>query len=100
MRFDEGWGRSLRNYEMLNAGFAGFMRTFDFLDDLHRITCPTLVLGGRHDWICPVAHSVEIADRIPRAQLKIFENSSHSIASDEPDEYLAAIRGFLTNAAR
>lgn len=95
---EESARRSIRNFEQTNLGFAGFLRTYDFLPDLHRITCPTLVLGGAHDWICPPNHSRMIAEKIPRAQLKIFPQSSHSIAADEPDAYFAAVRGFLTHA--
>jgi len=56
------------------------------------------VLAGEHDWICPPSHSRILAEKIPRAHLKVFANSSHAIASDEPDAYLAATRGFLTYA--
>lgn len=96
---EESWGRSLRNYQRLNEGFAGFLRTFDFRPQLGQITCPTLVLAGAHDWICPVDQSREIAARIPRAHLKVFAHSAHSIASDEPEAFLAAVRGFLTYAS-
>jgi proline iminopeptidase len=97
--FDAGWERGIRNFEQTNIGFAGFLRTFDYTDELSSITCPTLVLAGAHDWICAPNHSVIIAERIPRAHLKIFANSSHSIAQDEPAAFLAAIRGFLTYAS-
>lgn len=93
---EHGWGRGIRNYEQLNLGFGGFLKTFDFTDQLSEIKCPTLVLAGAHDWICPPNHSVEIAQRIPRAHLKVFENSSHSIAADEPEVFEAVVRGFLT----
>lgn len=98
-KFSEGLGRGIRNFEQLNLGFGGFLRTFDFTEQLHTITCPTLMLGGAHDWICAPNHSREIAERIPRAHLKIFSNSSHSIAQDEPETFEAAVRGFLTYAA-
>lgn len=97
-KFVESWGRSIRNYAQLNFGFSGFLKTFDFTDQLHTITCPTLVLAGAHDWICEPQHSREIAERIPRSHLKIFANSSHSIAQDEPEAFEAAVRGFLTYA--
>lgn len=97
-KFEEGWGRGIRNYQQLNLGFGGFLKTFDFTGQLHTIPCPTLVLAGAKDWICAANHSEEIASRIPRAHLKIFDKSSHSIAADEPDEFLAAVRGFLTYA--
>jgi len=95
-KLDKSWSRGIRNFEQTNFGFGGFMRTFDFIDQLHSITCPTLVLAGAHDWICPVNHSQVITERIPRAHLKVFANSAHSIAEDEPEAYLNAVRGFLT----
>jgi proline iminopeptidase len=97
-KFEESWNRGIRNFEQLNLGFAGFLRSFDFVDELQKIACPTLVLAGAHDWICPPSQSRLIAERIPRAHLKIFAGSAHQIAADEPDAYLAAIRGFLTYA--
>ena len=98
-KFEASWGRGIRNFEQLNLGFSGFLRTFDFTGQLHTICCPTLVLAGAQDWICPPNHSRTIAEKIPRAHLKIFECSSHSIAQDEPEAYLAALRGFLIYAA-
>lgn len=95
-KLDKSWPRGIRNFEQLNLGFSNFLRTFDFIDQLPSITCPTLVLGGAHDWICPPQHSELIAEKIPRAHLKIFANSSHSIADDEPEAYQTAVRGFLT----
>ncbi|QDV19125.1 Proline iminopeptidase [Gimesia panareensis] len=95
-KLDKGWPRGNRNFEQLNIGFSTFLRTFDLIEQLPSISCPTLVLGGAHDWICPPQHSELIAEKIPRAHLKIFAHSSHSIADDEPEAYLAAVRGFMT----
>ena len=97
-KFERGWSQGIRNFEQLNLGFGGFLREFDFTDDLPGIPCPTLVMGGAHDWICPADHSRLIAELIPRAHLKIFPDSSHSIPQDQPEEFLAAVRGFLTCA--
>lgn len=97
--FEVSWKRGRRSFVVLNRGFNDFLRTFDFTDRLHEIKCPTLVIGAAHDWICPPAHSRIIAERIPRAHLKIFANSGHNVASDENAAYLRAIRGFLTYAA-
>lgn len=98
-KFEQGWKRGIRNFEQLNRGFAGFLRTFDYIDQLATISCPTLVIAGAHDWICPPDHSRLIAEKIPRAHLKIFANSAHAIAQDEPEAFLAAVRGFLTYAS-
>ena len=96
--FENGWQRGRRSFVALNRGFGDFLRTFDYTDRLHTIRCPTLVLGAAHDWICAPHHSRLIAERIPRAHLKLFPHSGHSLASDENPEYLQAIRGFLKYA--
>ena len=90
-----GQERTLHEPEPLNRAFGGFLRDFDLRSELGRITAPTLVIAGRHDWICPPEFSEEIARLIPRAELRIFENSSHSIRSDEPQALLDAIAGFV-----
>jgi proline iminopeptidase len=53
------------------------------------------VIAGRHDWICPPEFSEEIARLVRHAELRIFENSSHSIRVDEPQALLDAIAGFV-----
>ena len=94
----ESWSRGTRNFEQLNLGFSDFLREFDYTEQLGSIACPTLVLAGEQDWICPPNHSRDIAERVPRAHLKVFSKSAHNIAGDEPEEFLAAVRGFLTYA--
>jgi proline iminopeptidase len=90
-----GHERTLHEPEPLNRAFGGFLRDFDLRPELGRITAPTLVIAGRHDWICPPEFSEEIARLIPRAELRIFENSSHSVRADEPQALLDAIAGFV-----
>jgi proline iminopeptidase len=87
--------RSIRSPEALNMGFGGFLRTFNLTDQLHRITAPTLVIGARHDWICPPECSEVIARHIPHADLRIFEHSGHSIMADETQAFFDVVRGFL-----
>jgi proline iminopeptidase len=90
-----GHERTLHEPEPLNRAFGGFLRDFDLRPELGRITAPTLVIAGRHDWICPPEFSEEIARLIPRAELRIFENSSHSVRADEPQALIDAIAGFV-----
>jgi proline iminopeptidase len=87
--------RTIYSVEALNRAFGGFLRSFDLRAKLPRITAPTLVLAGRHDWICPPEFAEEIAGLIPRAELRIFEESSHSIRADEPQAFIDAIKGFV-----
>lgn len=44
---------------------------------LHKINCPTLVIGGDQDVIVP-RHTLEIAENIKNANLWILPNSGHS----------------------
>jgi len=90
-----GHRRTLHEAVPLNRAFSGFLRTFDLRPELPRIKAPTLVIAGRHDWICPLEFSEEIARLIPRAELRIFENSAHSVRVDEPQALIDAIAGFV-----
>jgi proline iminopeptidase len=89
--------RAIHSPEPLNRAFGpgGVLRTFDLRPELGRITAPTLIVAGRHDWICPPDFSEEIARLIPGSRLEIYENSSHSIRADEPGRLIAAIRAFV-----
>lgn len=68
----------------LNNAFKpdGFLGRMDLRPELSLIRAPTLILAGRHDWICPPDCSEEIHQLIPGSTLHIFENSSHSIRAD------------------
>jgi proline iminopeptidase len=89
--------RGILSPKAINRAFApgGFLQTFDLRPELPRITAPTLVLAGRHDWICAPEFSEEIARLIPHARLRIFEHSSHSIRVDEPEAMIDEIRRFI-----
>mgnify|MGYP002776991093 CR=1 FL=1 len=87
--------RTILSIDAINQAFGGFLRSYSVLDQLHKITVPTLVIAGRHDWICPPEFSEEIARAIPNADLRIFENSGHLIRADEPQALLDAIAGFI-----
>ncbi len=89
--------KTIWSHEALNEGFGGFLRHFDFVPQLKKIKCPTLVLGGQDDWICRPSQSRIIAEHIPNAQLKIFRNCGHAIAIDAHDKYIKAIKAFLKN---
>jgi proline iminopeptidase len=88
--------RAIVSIDALNQGFATFLRTYDVTDDLAKITATTLVIAGRYDWICPPEFSEIIASKIKKADLRIFDDSSHAVSVDEPQNYVDAIRGFLT----
>jgi len=98
-----GRARTIYSPEALNRAFGpgGFLQQgYDLRPELARITAPTLILAGRHDWICPPEFSEEIHRLIPGSDLRIFEDSSHSIRGDEPQKLLDAIAGFVVYNGR
>lgn len=94
---DIGTHRAILSADAINEAFGGFLRSFDLKPELPRITAPTLVIAGRHDWICSPKFSLDIAQLIPHAELRIFEQSGHAIRSDELDLLLDAIAGFTAD---
>ncbi|XP_066130644.1 sn-1-specific diacylglycerol lipase ABHD11 isoform X2 [Saccopteryx bilineata] len=56
---------------------------------------PTLfLLGGNSDFVHP-SHHAEIKRLFPRAQTQTVPNAGHWIHADRPQDFMAAIRGFL-----
>jgi proline iminopeptidase len=97
-----GRDRGILSPEALNRAFApgGFLQHYDLRPELSRIVAPTLILAGRHDWICPPEFSEEIHRLVPGSDLRIFEESSHSIRADEPRKMIDAIAGFVAYKTR
>ncbi|KAM7148055.1 sn-1-specific diacylglycerol lipase ABHD11 isoform 2-T2 [Molossus nigricans] len=56
---------------------------------------PTLfLLGGNSEFVHP-SHHPEIRRLFPRAQMQTVPNAGHWIHADRPQDFMAAIRGFL-----
>jgi len=59
--------------------------THDTYDQLDRISCPTLVIGGKEDKIVTGEASVEIAERIPDCKLFMYDGLGHGLYEEAPD---------------
>jgi proline-specific peptidase len=68
-------------------------------DRLSEVSSPVLVTTGRHDRTCTVEAARAIADGVPNAELRIFEQSGHMTFVEEPDLYNAIVRSFLQRTA-
>jgi pimeloyl-ACP methyl ester carboxylesterase len=75
----------------------GESHTFNFLPDLHRIRCPTLVLGGEDDPIHPIESQADIAAAIPTHLVRFerFADCRHAVVPDAPERAMAVIRDFI-----
>ncbi len=89
--------RAILTPEALNRAYApdGCLRDFDLRPQLRAITAPTLIVAGRHDWICAPEFSQEIHAHIAGSDLRLFEQSGHGVLGDETRELLDAIAGFI-----
>jgi pimeloyl-ACP methyl ester carboxylesterase/SAM-dependent methyltransferase len=65
------------------------------LSELHRITCPTMVLHGSKDVICHERHARYIGRHIPNAQLRILPEGKHNLHMRHANEFRALVRDFL-----
>ena len=59
--------------------------THDVYEELEKITCPTLVLGGRQDKIVSGTASEELAERIPNCELYIYEDYGQGLYEEAKD---------------
>jgi pimeloyl-ACP methyl ester carboxylesterase len=75
----------------------GESHRFDMSGDLHRIRCPTLVLGGEDDPIHPIESQADIAAALPPhlVQFERFENCRHAVVTDAPERAISVIRTFI-----
>lgn len=63
---------------------------------LDRITAETLIVVGRHDWICPVPVSERLHSGIASSRLEVFENTGHLPWIEEPQRFFSTVKRFLS----
>jgi pimeloyl-ACP methyl ester carboxylesterase len=69
------------------------------LEQLGKITIPTLVIGGDHDVILP-KHTLQIAEAIPKSYLWILPNSGHSTLVNYSSEFNKTVADFFVKPFR
>src|SRR5208282_351136 len=89
--------RSVMNLELMADFFKHESHTFNFLPELGRIKCPTLIAAGELDPITPVADAKDIAAAIAPglARLEVFENAGHGAHRDQPDRFFKVLNEFI-----
>ena len=65
------------------------------VEQLQKISCPTLVIAGDHDVIL-TKHTLLIANSIPKSYLWIIPGSGHSTPIDHKDEFNEAVDHFFS----
>jgi pimeloyl-ACP methyl ester carboxylesterase len=62
---------------------------------LEKIDVPVLICHGTADPFTPVSVAREMKDRIPHAELILYEDGSHTLPIEYPDELAAELKTFL-----
>jgi len=89
--------RTAWNFDVMFAFGGGEDRTFDLLPELGKVRCPTLVLGGEDDPICPIDDQADIAAALPASRVRFerFPGCGHGVFRDDPTRGFAVIRDFV-----
>lgn len=64
------------------------------LEQLHRVSPPTLLLWGEQDWIFPVRQGWAAVERLPRGRLITLPGCGHTIQVEQPNRVTAALAEF------
>lgn len=68
---------------------------FDVVRDLHRVTCPTLVVSGDRDLTVPMACKVALHKGIGGSEQVVIRDSGHGTPIDQPGRFNEVLLGFL-----
>jgi 3-oxoadipate enol-lactonase len=69
--------------------------SFDALDRIGDIGAPTLILHGTADGVVDSRNAALLAERIPDAQVELFEGRGHLFFWEDPEAFVAAVERFL-----
>lgn len=69
-------------------------------DNLHTITCPTLIIWGEHDSWFPASDGEKLQQYLPNSLLKILPDCGHDASGGSAREVNAAILEFLEVVSR
>jgi pimeloyl-ACP methyl ester carboxylesterase len=67
---------------------------YDLVEEMKRITVPTLILSGDEDWPC-LQPGILMKQSIPSAGLSLMVNCGHTINLEAPDEFNRILGDFL-----
>jgi len=70
---------------------------YELIEDMKRLTVPTLILTGDEDWPC-LLPGILLKRNIPAAALAVMPNCGHTINLEAPDEFNRIVGDFLALA--
>jgi proline iminopeptidase len=100
--YDPATGNAPTNWELYREMWGsdgefiidGNLKSVEYVDRLHTIHVPTLIVVGDHDE-CDPSLSREMHEKIAGSSIVILPNSGHMNFVDQPDLWQKAVLGFL-----
>jgi proline iminopeptidase len=100
--YDPAMGNAPTNWELYREMWGsdgefiidGNLKSVEYVERLHTIHVPTLILVGDHDE-CDPSLSQEMHEKIAGSKLVIFPNAGHMNFVDQPEMWQKAVNGFL-----
>ena len=93
-----GAGHAWRSWQKNEIGWKG-LRT-NFVERLHELTMPTLILHGAEDGYVPVGWARRAHTLIEGSELQVFPRCGHWLTLERPGEFNRAVSEFLARACR
>jgi proline iminopeptidase len=90
-------GKKLPHFlELSNFGHSTILPKFNIVNDLHKISVPTLILAGECDWINNVKYAYQMKELISDSELIIFPNAGHFIWQGIEEQFYVNIAAFIS----
>ena len=91
--------RTVFNRELMYSFLQKEGRRFNLLPEPGRIECPTLLMAGEDDPVCPIGDAQEIAACIAPnlLQFECFEHAGHGVFRGSPARALQVVREFISS---
>ena len=83
----------------VRAGVGPWGQTELVLEELDRLTMPTMVIWGANDLVVPAVHAVRARKCLRNGQLALIPQCGHLPHVERPSEFLSAVMPFAQRAA-
>lgn len=75
------------------------LRRSDVRPHLAALTCPTLILAGERDTLCPPAAQRQLAEAMPHATSILLPEAGHFALLEQPDKIASAVAAWFHTAS-
>jgi len=73
-----------------------FLKNVSVLEDLHKITIPSLIVNGRLDSLVPAAAGEKMQQMIPQSEFKLIDKAGHAPFLSHSDLFINYLKEFLS----